>query len=150
MKHALFAVALTILASVLVVEPARSTTNSEGEFWRESESVAFDDAGASGRHVIVVFGAEWCPPCRKIEQIMNDETVLSLISVSFVPLHFDITKMSDYDELLQAKYHVPVLPAVIFMDATGRELGRWNKNLSAGGFLAVMRGIVALHPPQAQ
>ena len=152
MKHALSVVALALVASVFVIEPAsaQSETNLGGEFWRESESVAFDDARVSGRHVVVVFGAEWCPPCRKIEQIMNDETVLTLISESFVPLHFDITALSDHDELLQAKYHVPVLPAVISMDVTGRELGRWNENLSAGGFLAAMRGIVASHPPRVQ
>jgi thiol:disulfide interchange protein len=149
-KCTLLVVAFAALASVLAPESASSQSESDRgeEFWRDSESVAFADARATGRHVIVVFGAEWCVPCRKIEQIMNDDIVLSLISVSFVPLHFDITELTDRDEALQAKYRVPVLPAVIFMNVTGQELGRWNKNLSAGGFLAAMRRVMASHPPR--
>ena len=50
------------------------------------------------------------------------------------------------DEALQAKYRVPTLPAVIFVDADGRELGRWEQNLSARGFIAAMHDVVASHP----
>ena len=144
MKHALLAVALAALASVLAPDSADSMRES----WRENESVAFADARESGRHVIVVFGADWCLPCQTIEQIMNEDKVFGVLSKSFVPLRFDITELSDRDEALQAKYHAPALPAVIFVDAAGRELGRWNpKNPSAETFIAQMRSIVVSHPP---
>jgi thiol:disulfide interchange protein len=116
-----------------------------GESWRDSESVAFTDARASGRHVLVVFGADWCLPCRRIERIMNDESVFGLLSESFVPLHFDITELSEQDEALQAKYRAPTLPAVIFVDTNGRELGRWNRE-SAETFTAEMERILASYP----
>ena len=103
---------------------------------------------ASGRHVVVVFGADWCVPCKEVERIMNDKSVLSLLSENFVPLHFDLTDLTDDDDALQAKYHASTLPAVIFVDAAGRELGRWQRKVrSADGFLAAMRSIVASHPP---
>ena len=149
MKHARLAVALAALATVLAIDPARSLGGPDprGESWRDSESVAFADARASGRHVVVVFGADWCFPCKKIEQIMNDDRVFGLLSESFVPLHFDITELSDHDEALQAKYHASTLPAVIFVDAAGRELGRSDRtNLSAESFIAEMKSIVASHP----
>ena len=149
MKPALLAVVLAALASLLALGPADRPGGPDhrGESWRDSESVAFAEAHASGRHVVVVFGAVWCAPCRKIEQIMNDDTVFGLLSESFVPLYFDITELSDRDEALQAKYHVPALPAVIFVDAAGRELGRWNENLSAAGFIAAMRSAAVSDPP---
>jgi hypothetical protein len=79
---------------------------------------------------------------------MNDDWVFGLLSKSFVPLHFDITELSEHDEALQAKYRVPMLPAVIFVDAAGRELGRWDlRNSNAAAFVAEMRSIVAAHPP---
>jgi len=149
MKHALPALALVAIAWSFAPEPAgsRGELDTRDESWHDSESVAFADARASGRHVVVVFGAIWCAPCRKIDEIMNDEIVFGLLSESFVPLYFDITELSDRDEALQAKYHVPALPAVIFVDAHGQELGRWDKNLSARGFIAAMQNVVASHPP---
>jgi thiol:disulfide interchange protein len=148
MTHALRVLALATLGLVLAPDAASLGAPDQGESWRDSESVAFADARASGRHVVVVFGADWCLPCRKIEQIMNDDSVFSLLSEMFVPLHFDITELSEHDEELQAKYRVSVLPAVIFVDAAGRELGRWDlKNPSAETFIAEMRSTVAAHPP---
>jgi len=149
MRHTLCASVLMGVALLLVPEIAASLggSNHPAESWRHSESVAFADAQASGRHVVVVFGADWCVPCEKIEQIMNDEIVLSQLSEDFVPLHFDLTDLSDDDEMLQAKYRASKLPAVIFLDAGGQELGRWDRTvLSAADFLAAVRSIVASHP----
>jgi len=120
--------------------------DSKARPWHHDESVAFADARASGRHVVVVFGAEWCLPCKKIDEILNGDIVFGLMSESFVPLYFDVTDLSDRDEALQAKYRVPVLPAVIFLDTAGQELRRWNQNLSGGGFIGAMRAVLASHP----
>ena len=153
MKAVLLAVALLALAgfaSVLLSDPADLGGGSahRGEYWRDSESVAFADASTSGRHVVVAFGADWCVPCRKIEQIMNDEAVFGLMTESFVPLHIDITELSEHAEALQTKYSAPTLPAVIFVDAAGRELDRYDsKAPTAESFISEMRSVVASHPP---
>ena len=149
MKPGLLLIAIGALAWVLAAEAAPSLADSKhlGKPWFDNEFLAFADARASGRHVVVVFGALWCVPCKKIEQIMNDDIVFSLLSKSFVPLYFDITDLSDSDEALQAKYRVPALPAVIFVAADGRELGRWKKNLNARGMIAAMQSVVASNPP---
>ncbi len=153
MKAVLLAVALLALAgfaSVLLSGPAdlAGESSHRGEYWRDSESVAFADASTSGRHVVVAFGADWCVPCRKIEQIMNDEAVFGLMAESFVPLHIDITELNAHTEALQTKYRAPTLPAVIFVDAAGRELDRYySRDPSAESFMAQMRRVVASHPP---
>jgi thiol:disulfide interchange protein len=77
---------------------------------------------------------------------MNDDIVFGLLSRSFVPLHFDITELTNDDEALQAKYRVPFLPAVLFIDASGRELGRWQTNMSGRGFIAAMHNVLASNP----
>ncbi len=147
MKPIRIAIALAVLALTPALAVATSPDGSNPRAgWSDNESVAFAEARASGRHVVVVFGADWCAPCKKIDQIMNDDIVFGLLSKNFVPLHFDITDLSDADEALQAKYHVPVLPAVIFVAADGRELGRWGKNLSARALIATMQSVVASNP----
>ncbi len=148
MKPALFATALAALALALAPKPvcAMDAPDPHAEAWRNDESIAFAEARSDGRHVVVVFGADWCLPCKKIDEIMNGEIVFGLLSENFVPLYFDITELSERDEALQAKYKVPTLPAVIFVDATGQELGRWRQNLSPGGFIGAMRSVLASHP----
>jgi thiol:disulfide interchange protein len=147
-KPGLRVTAIVAAALLLAGAAAGSPGGPEpaGNPWLDNESVAFEDARASGRHVVVVFGADWCLPCKKIDQIMNGDIVFGLLSESFVPLHFDITELSEHDEALQAKYRVPALPAVIFVGADGRELGRWKNNLSARGLIAAMQSVVASHP----
>jgi len=148
MRHAICAAVLMTLGSLLALEPAGALDGPAhpGKAWRDKEPAAFAEARSEGRHLVVVFGAEWCLPCEKISEIMNDDIVFGLLSKSFVPLYFDLTDLSDSNEELQAKYHVFGLPAVIFVDATGQELGRWDDNLSAVGFIAAMRSVVASHP----
>ncbi len=147
---ALALLALAGLASVLLPDPVDLGGGSahRGEYWRDSESIAFADASTSGRHVVVAFGADWCLPCRKIEQIMNDAAVFGLMAESFVPLHIDITELNAHTEALQTKYRAPTLTAVIFVDAAGRELDRYYRRApSAESFMAQMRRVVASHPP---
>ena len=145
--------ALAGFAAVLLSDPAglRGGSAQRSEYWRDSESVAFAHASTSGRHVVVVFGADWCVPCRKIERIMNDEVVFGWMAERFVPLHIDITELTEHAEALQTKYRAPTLPAVIFVDAAGRELDRYGcKEPSAESFMAEMRRVVASHPPASR
>jgi len=140
-------VVITTLALLSGVESAAADTGGSENSWRSSERVAFSDAQKSRRHVLVVFGADWCPPCREIEQIMNEEEVFGLLSRSFVPLHFDITGLSDQDEALQSKYQALMIPSVIFLNANGQELGRWDhRDMSSESFVAQVRDILITYP----
>ncbi|MEE2775754.1 MAG: hypothetical protein VYE73_03200 [Acidobacteriota bacterium] len=83
----------------------------------------------------------------ELERILNEDHVFAALTESFVPLHLDITQLSARDEQLQAKYRAPTLPAVIFVDASGWELGRWATQDSADdAFLAQLRQVVSTHP----
>ena len=145
MTHALQVMGLALL--VFASSASLAGLNPPGESWRVSEAVAFAEAQVSGRHVVVVFAADWCLPCRKVEQIINDDQIFNLLSESFIPLHFDITELSEHDEEMQAKYRVPTLPAVIFVNAAGRELSRWNHgNFSAEAFVAELQRVVDSNP----
>lgn len=117
--------------------------------WRKDEAAAFAEARDTGKHVMVEFGATWCVPCKEIEKVVADDRLYDEITGAFVPLKFDVTEQNERDEALQARYRVPGLPAVVFMDADGNELGRYtNKNVSVDNFGAAIRKVVADHPPR--
>jgi len=115
--------------------------------WRHDEQTAFAEAKRDGKHVMVDFGATWCPPCKEIEKLVGDDALYDDIAGSFVPLKFDVSKQTEEDERMQEKYDAPVLPAVIFLDADGNVLGRYtDKSPNAETFRAALRAVVEKHP----
>ncbi|RMH42808.1 MAG: DUF255 domain-containing protein [Deltaproteobacteria bacterium] len=116
--------------------------------WRHDEQVAFAEARAAGKHVLIDVGAEWCVPCRKVEKIFGSDELYDDITSAFVPLKIDVTDPTERNEALRAKWGAHTLPTVIFADADGRELGRYaDKDPSVDGFRRVLAEVVAAHPP---
>jgi thiol:disulfide interchange protein DsbD len=107
--------------------------------WQHDEVVAFDMAKQSDRGVMIDFSAEWCLPCKELEtKTFSAFEVRERVTDGFVPLKFDVTEDSDEDEELKERYDAENLPAVIFLDAEGKELGRVNKFLPPDEFISAM------------
>ena len=117
------------------------------EPWRSDEAAAYAEAKKSRRHVVVDFRATWCEPCKKVEAILAKDEVYAELTKSFVPLEFDITALTANDNAIKAKHRVFNLPAVLFLNAAGEELGRFEgEKLTEAAFLAEVRRVVDEHP----
>jgi thiol:disulfide interchange protein DsbD len=115
--------------------------------WRHDEAAAYAEARETGKHVMVDFGATWCVPCKEIEKIVGDDSLYADITGSFVPLKIDVSDQDEEDQRLQEKYGAPVLPAVIFLDGDGNELGRYtNKNPDIASFRKTLRDVGEKRP----
>lgn len=79
----------------------------EGKLDEKQMSIEAFDAAISGKTILVDFGAEWCPPCKKMEPILK-----SLQHNN--PNKFELVKVDggkDFD--LLKKYAVTALPVFI-------------------------------------
>jgi thiol:disulfide interchange protein DsbD len=94
--------------------------------WRHDEKIAFADAKAENKGVLIDFGADWCLPCKAIEKVFGEKEVFTALNNDFIPLKFDVSKSSDANEALQARYQATSLPAVLFLDSDGNELMRYT------------------------
>jgi thiol:disulfide interchange protein DsbD len=111
--------------------------------WVYDENAAFAQAKAAGKGVMIDFAADWCLPCAELEHTFASDGVYDELIANYVLLKFDVSKGTDEDEVRQEKWKAETLPAVVFADAAGNELGRVDKYLPPEDFLQILRPAVA-------
>ena len=80
-------------------------------------------ASASGKPVIIDFYADWCLPCKELdEKTFSDRTVATELD-RFVRIKADLTNNDDpLVQKLTKQYSIVGVPTLVFLDSSGREL----------------------------
>lgn len=108
--------------------------------WRHDEKIAFADAKAEGKGVMIDFGADWCAPCKILETVFGEDEVFTTLNNDFIPLKFDVSEGNDVTDALREKYKANSLPAVIFLNSEGVEIMRYTgKEPDASSVLKAIR-----------
>lgn len=90
------------------------------------EHLAFDEAldlsEMQEKPVLAVFGALWCPPCRKLDkEVFSDPQVQTTIHSDFA---FTRLNHDSEDRIWFQKYGVDRFPTLIAIDGNGNEISR--------------------------
>lgn len=107
--------------------------------WAASETVAYEQARAEGKGVMVDFAASWCTPCEELELVFGDDDVHEAITGGFVPVQFDVSENSDENLAIRARYGAITLPAVVFLDTSGNVVGRIQNLIEPEDMLDIVR-----------
>lgn len=81
-------------------------------------AAAVANARASNRHIVLIFGANWCPDCHALDAQMHKPELASIIKQNFVIVHIDVGGL-DKNVTLAEQYHVPIargIPALAVLD----------------------------------
>ena len=110
--------------------------------WRLSLETGLKDAAKSQRIILMLFGADWCQPCKVMERgTFGSKAIALYIERHFVPVRIDDSKGPS---AASQTFRVRTYPTVIFLDATGDVLHRQAGPMTPAEFQPLMERVAAL------
>jgi thiol:disulfide interchange protein len=91
--------------------------------WRQDFTAALAESKQVGKPALLVFGATWCPPCKRMKrQVWPDEQVTEAVEAGFVPMYIDVDDPTHAEVV--ARYQVRGIPTVLVVDSTGEIINK--------------------------
>jgi thiol-disulfide isomerase/thioredoxin len=87
-------------------------------------AAAVATAKNDGKHVLIDFGADWCPDCRVLATLFDDPAVAPIVEQNFHVVHVDIGRRDKNADVV-AKYQATSdawIPAVVILDGSATVL----------------------------
>ncbi len=151
-KHAVGAAVLAGLLYAAALIPVAGCGGEErsasrpGIPWGNDVEAAVAKAGGSGGIVMIDFTAEWCPPCRSMEDsTFSNPDVISKAG-AFIPVRIDVDEQREVAVKYGGnarKYGGIGIPNILFLDGKGRKLKHVVGYHGPGRFIAVMDSVLA-------
>ena len=97
-----------------------------------------DRGAAENKKVFLVFDADWCKYCLKMEkETFQNPTVIAYVNRNFVPIKVN----SDREQAIAQKYNIRGLPSTWFLSETGDKIGNRPGYIPADEMLQVLKFI---------
>jgi thiol-disulfide isomerase/thioredoxin len=118
--------------------------------WARSVEQAIESAAASNKLVLLHFGANYCAPCRSLEQfVFSDPMVAQQLNAQFVPVKIDIQANPELAE----KYAIARIPHDVILAPDGQPVFRRISPNSAANYRSMLQAgyqLALAATPQAQ
>ena len=131
MSKALLMAALVMISFVKGERTAMANTVSSA-WYQGSIEAGFAEAKHSGKHLLIYWGAVWCPPCNELKsQVFSQPRFAELMKPMIaIALDGDSEQAQAWGDNLQVHSY----PTVLLLSSTGKELMRLPASVSMSEF----------------
>lgn len=105
--------------------------------WAHDYAAAQQQAGQSGKPIILFFTAKWCAPCRIMKRnVWADAQVEASVNGKFIPVTIDMNDPNAAATL--SRYNVRATPTTVITDSHGAVLEQVQGGMGKTEFLALL------------
>jgi thiol-disulfide isomerase/thioredoxin len=94
-------------------------------------------AGAEGKLYFVDFYADWCTPCKWMDQtVFADKEIEQALTASYIPIKVNIDDIDGFE--MKQKYKISVLPTIMIFNSKGIVVERVEETLNVEELLQLL------------
>lgn len=109
--------------------------------FKDSSTSAMSAAKKSGKPVVLVFSAAWCPPCQTMKHDVYPSAAVKAFQDKFVWAYLDVD--DPRNESAATKYGVNGIPHIEFLNASGKEIDKQIGGTSPEEFARTLESVLA-------
>ncbi|QDU36635.1 thiol:disulfide interchange protein precursor [Maioricimonas rarisocia] len=113
--------AVTLLVGTAVSALSAAAPEGTGITWQTDLRKAHETAVRENKPMLIVFGADWCGYCKKLErETLANPQMVKYVNAEFVPVHLDADKDKEALDILEVRG----LPCSVVLSPNADLLGR--------------------------